>query len=228
MKPTSELNVLAIDTSTGVLRLGLRFGGGRLVKAREAVEQSHGQILMQRIGELIAAAGLKVEALDAIAVAVGPGSFTGLRIGLAAAKGMIMALDILIVPVTTFEIAAARLRGVDEPVNVIVPLNRDECIRGRIQPGDGIGKPEIVRYSALTDVLGNEAFAAVGLDIRTKLPDLPNCDLSDRLDYEASDVLDIATEKLASGEPVPVADLEPLYLQKSQAEIKFEQRRRGK
>ncbi|HQL23409.1 MAG TPA: tRNA (adenosine(37)-N6)-threonylcarbamoyltransferase complex dimerization subunit type 1 TsaB [candidate division Zixibacteria bacterium] len=223
----SVQNILAIDTSTALLRLALAFGADRLVQVREAVPQSHGQVLLPRLGDLLAAAGLTVRDLQVVAVSVGPGSFTGLRIGLAAAKGLVVALDLPLVPVTAFEIAARRLADAPRPVYVIVPLNRDEGICCPINGPLSIGPPVIARYSALPEIVGRAAVAAIGLTIREKMPALANPDLSDRLDYDAGDLLVIAREKLDSGRPLPAAaELEPWYLQKSQAEIKFEQRKK--
>ena len=53
----------------------------------EEVEKSHGQLIIKKIGELFSSAGFQMESLDGIVVCTGPGSFTGLRIGIATAKG---------------------------------------------------------------------------------------------------------------------------------------------
>ena len=219
----TERNILAVDTSTNTLRLALRFGGDRLVKSQDAVEKSHGQVLLKRMAELLASADLKIGDLEAIAVAVGPGSFTGLRIGLAAIKGMVMALEIPIVPVTVFEVAAARLREADQRVHVIVPLNREECVRCAVEIDGTIGEPMVARYDELAAVIGNDAVAGIGVDMRTVFASHAGHDLSDRVQYDAADLIYLAEARLAAGyEGAEVATLEPLYLQKSQAEIKFD------
>jgi tRNA threonylcarbamoyladenosine biosynthesis protein TsaB len=219
----SEQNILAVDTSTNTLRLALRFGGDRLVKSQDTVEKSHGQILLKRIEELFASAGIKIGDLNAMAVATGPGSFTGLRIGLAAVKGIVMAVEVPIVPVTVFEIAAAKLAGTGQNVHVIVPLNREECIRCVIGAEGEIGEPSVARYDVLASVVGDEAVAGVGVDVRKDFPHLVSRDLSDRVQYDAADLIYLAEARLEAGfSGAEVATLEPLYLQKSQAEIKFE------
>ncbi len=225
----SERNILSVDTSTSALRLALRFGGDRLVKSQDTVEKSHGQILLKRIEELLASAGMKIGDLEAIAVAVGPGSFTGLRIGLAAIKGMVMALHIPIVPVTVFEVAAARLSGVGGTVQVIVPLNREECILCAIGADGAIGEPSIERYDRLAAAVGEDAVVGIGVDLRKDFPLLAGRDLTARVQYNAADLIYLADARLDDGYPgAEVATLEPLYLQKSQAEMKFERLHRDR
>jgi len=222
-----ERNLLAIDTSTRVLHLGLRFGADRLIKSSEEIEKSHGQLIIKKIGELMGTAGLTSDRIDALAVCTGPGSFTGLRIGLAATKGFALALDIPAVAVSTFDIAAWRLRESGVTVNTIVPLNRDECI---LCPVDG-GRhdPEQIAIVAYTDLIGHigtGTVAAIGFDLGSRLPEMTNDDLSDRLQYDAADLIHLGSEKLDAGQIEDIARMEPLYLQKSQAEIRFDKHHR--
>lgn len=220
-------NILVIDSSTRILRLGLQFGGDRLIQSNEKNEKSHGQFIIKKIGELFQSASLEMKDLDAIVVGLGPGSFTGLRIGLAAAKGIAVALDIPIVGVDNFEQAAYWLKNVEETICVIVPLNRDESICGFINFGQyNKNETKIIKYCDLFNEIGNMAIAAVGFDLMEKFPDMENHDVSYYLKYEASDLVYLGLEKLNNGNVANVATLEPMYLQKSQAEICFDQRRK--
>ncbi|MBU8933732.1 MAG: tRNA (adenosine(37)-N6)-threonylcarbamoyltransferase complex dimerization subunit type 1 TsaB [candidate division Zixibacteria bacterium] len=225
MNNVSARILLGIDTSSRYLRLGLTFGGDRLVQSNEESERSHGQFIIKKIGELFQSASLQPAALEGIVVCVGPGSFTGLRIGLAAAKGMVTALDIPLVPVTVFEIAAFRLRHVKETVHVVIPLNRDECIVGPVKDGDCEQElARVVKYNQLFETVGNDAVAAMGFLLHERYPEVPVVDYTDQLDWQAADLLHLGREKLLKGEIADPAILEPLYLQKSQAEIRFEER----
>ena len=118
-------NILAIDTATDILRLAIRFGGDRLVKSTEAVEKSHGQILFKKIRELMESAAIKPADLDGIAVGIGPGSFTGLRIGLAAAKGYCYALNIPLAGISTLCAGAGAYTNTAEKIAVIIDARRD-------------------------------------------------------------------------------------------------------
>ncbi len=221
-------NILVIDTSTSKLILAVQYGGDRVVKATIPVEKSHGQMIMKQLEGLLNSADTKPSELNAIVVNVGPGSFTGLRIGLAAAKGMAIANETAIIPVNAFEVAAYRLRTAEKVVHVVVPLNRDECILCPIDAvADVIGEMKIVPYERFFEVVGNEAIAGIGLDLLEKFPSINNEDWSDRLDYDGADLVQIALEKGADGVVAEIESLEPLYLQKSIAEIRFEQRQKS-
>lgn len=220
-------NVLAIDTSSSELKLGLSFGGDRMVKSCERVEKSHGRLIIKKIGELLQSAGLNNDELQAIVVCTGPGSFTGLRIGLAAAKGIAVALSIPVASVNLFEVAAYKLRSLNRKVKIIIGLNRDECLVAPVESGSyEESAVAVVAYSDLLRVVGEDWVAAIRIDLSTSFPQLDSVDVSKQLDYDASDLLELGVGKLASGLSDDLAQLEPLYLQKSQAELRFERRQR--
>ncbi len=223
------LNILAIDTSSSDLKLGLMFGGDRMVKSSNRVEKSHGQQIIKRIGELFQSAGLQTTDLHALVVCTGPGSFTGLRIGLAAAKGMAVALDIPLVGVPLFEIAAYKLRNIKELVYVVLAFNREECFVAPVRQGE-VKKEDIalVPYRDLAKVVGDNRIAGMGVDVKALVPEAGSVDMSERLRYDATELLDIGRMKLEEGIRDDIAQLEPLYLRKSQAELRFEQRQRKK
>ncbi|MCH9025127.1 MAG: tRNA (adenosine(37)-N6)-threonylcarbamoyltransferase complex dimerization subunit type 1 TsaB, partial [candidate division Zixibacteria bacterium] len=129
-------NILAIDCSGKELNLGLRFGHDRMVKLSIEAGHSHGQLIIEKISDLLRSAEIKVEQLNALVVSTGPGSFTGLRIALAAAKGMATALNIPAVGVSLFEIAAFKLNKTKEAVAVIVPFRRDSVFAGEGKAGN--------------------------------------------------------------------------------------------
>jgi tRNA threonylcarbamoyladenosine biosynthesis protein TsaB len=82
--------------------------GGRLAAARiEAMERGQAEALLPMIDEVVRAAGLRFAELDLIAVTVGPGSFTGLRIGIAAARGLALASGLPCIGIGSFDAVAA-------------------------------------------------------------------------------------------------------------------------
>ncbi|TET95264.1 MAG: tRNA (adenosine(37)-N6)-threonylcarbamoyltransferase complex dimerization subunit type 1 TsaB [Candidatus Zixiibacteriota bacterium] len=227
MTDNLKKNVLAIDTSSSELKLGLSFGGDRMVKSCERVEKSHGRLVIKKIGELFQSAGLNKAELQAIVVCTGPGSFTGLRIGLAAAKGMAVALNIPVAGVNLFEVAAYKLRSLNRKVKIIIGLNRDECFVAPVESGSyEESAVSVVAYGDLLRVVGEDWVAGIRIDLSTSFPQLDSVDVSKQLDYDASDLLELGVGKLASGLSDDLAQLEPLYLQKSQAELRFERRQR--
>ncbi|HUV31844.1 MAG TPA: tRNA (adenosine(37)-N6)-threonylcarbamoyltransferase complex dimerization subunit type 1 TsaB [Acidobacteriota bacterium] len=222
-------NMLAIDTATMRLKLALAFGPDRLVKSDNRMERTHGQMIMKKIDELFLSAGLAKKMLDVIVVSRGPGSFTGLRIGLAAAKGISAALGIPVIGVDLFELSAYKLRDVATPVILLLPHRRDEFFTAVVE--HGACSMETVKTVPLGDV-GKVVSAGqvrlVGVDPAAMSTEAAAAAHAEVLEYDAADLLHVGLRKLAAGGPDDVTRLEPLYLQKSQAEIRFEERRKRK
>jgi tRNA threonylcarbamoyladenosine biosynthesis protein TsaB len=98
--------VLGIETSTQVCSIGLVDGQGGRWETSIVDRHIHSEKLVTLLERTMAAAALERTSLGAIAISIGPGSFTGLRIGLSAAKGLCKALGAPIVAVSTFEAVA--------------------------------------------------------------------------------------------------------------------------
>jgi tRNA threonylcarbamoyladenosine biosynthesis protein TsaB len=101
------MTILALDTSGAACSVALRDGAGRLLAHRfEALQRGHAERLMPMLREAMAEAALDFAGIDLIAVTTGPGSFTGIRVGLAAARGLALASGLPILGVTAFEALA--------------------------------------------------------------------------------------------------------------------------
>lgn len=102
--------ILAIETATGMCSVAL-FGDGQVIGLLESDEHNaHSRILHVLIDRLLTDAGITVSQLEAIAVSKGPGSYTGLRIGVSTAKGFCYAKDIPLIAVNTLESMAYGMR----------------------------------------------------------------------------------------------------------------------
>lgn len=99
--------VLAIDTALGGCSVAFRSGDGACVHETAAMERGHAEALMPMVRRVMEQAGAPFSAIDLIVTTVGPGAFTGLRIGMAAALGLGVALERPVCGVTTTEILAA-------------------------------------------------------------------------------------------------------------------------
>lgn len=139
--------VLAIDTGGPRLQLALAHGNvlDALVEDRA---RGHAEIIFARIEALLARNRLSYRDLDRLAVTTGPGSFTGLRIGLSAARGLGLALAIPVVGVPT--LLALSLSGPRDTVfDVVVDARRDEAYVQRFSaPGVASGAPALVAADA--------------------------------------------------------------------------------
>jgi tRNA threonylcarbamoyl adenosine modification protein YeaZ len=104
------MRLLAIDTALEACSVGV-MDGERLVTRTENVGRGHAEILMGQIEDAMREAGLAFADLDRIAVTVGPGSFTGLRVGIAAARGFALATGKPAVGIGTLAVHAAAGKG---------------------------------------------------------------------------------------------------------------------
>ncbi|WP_443939556.1 tRNA (adenosine(37)-N6)-threonylcarbamoyltransferase complex dimerization subunit type 1 TsaB [Pedobacter sp. MW01-1-1] len=99
--------ILQIETATSVCSVAVSIDGKTVAKREEAGQNLHASNLTLFIEAAVAAAGLTFPDLDAVAVSKGPGSYTGLRIGVSTAKGLCYALSIPLIAIETLEMMSA-------------------------------------------------------------------------------------------------------------------------
>ncbi len=111
---------------------------GEHVAARRfaLMERGHAEALMPMIAAVLAESGIAIDALDLIAVTTGPGGFTGLRIGLAAAHGLALARDLPLLGISSFEAVAGAVPPAlrEYPVLVALESTREELYLQRFAP----------------------------------------------------------------------------------------------
>lgn len=105
------MQVLCIDTASDTACVGIVRDDVVLAEQQVRVSAQHGETLLPRIAQVLESAGVARSAVDLIAVGLGPGSFTGVRIGLATAKGLAIGLGKPIVGVRSSEALAAAVEG---------------------------------------------------------------------------------------------------------------------
>jgi tRNA threonylcarbamoyl adenosine modification protein YeaZ len=179
------VRLLAIDTSAELCSVGVAqslrrnqaaeaayFGGGGVgiepVIRSAAVGRAHAERLIPMIADAMAAAGLAFTDLTRIAVTVGPGSFTGVRIGVAAARGLALATGAEAVGVGTLAVHAEAARAIAGAVPVVVAITagRGEIYAQRFA-GDGAAEtePKLAAPPALAALItGNVVLAGSGAD----------------------------------------------------------------
>ncbi|MEX2648342.1 MAG: tRNA (adenosine(37)-N6)-threonylcarbamoyltransferase complex dimerization subunit type 1 TsaB [Alphaproteobacteria bacterium] len=163
----SPPTLLALDAATATCSVAA-WAGGRVVAAlAERPGRRHAERLVPMIEAVLAEAGLGYDALDALAVTVGPGSFTGVRIGLACARGLALASAKPLIGVTTLE-ALAHGAGAGRAVAAVIWSGRDRVFLQCFDPGGRArGEPraatliEAAASVALTDLLIGDAAAAL-------------------------------------------------------------------
>lgn len=130
------MRILALETATSACTVAVADGDNLLAELTLQVPRAHSTRLMPLIAQAIGESGLAKTDLEAIAVGVGPGSFTGLRIGLATAKGLAFALEKPCVGVSTLQ---AMAYGTGAQVGLAVPMldaKRGEVFAGIYAVGD--------------------------------------------------------------------------------------------
>lgn len=116
-------NILCIETATEVCSVAISVDG-TIVDFRETSDQnSHSEKITLFIEELLKATSLEINDIDAVAISMGPGSYTGLRIGTSTAKGICYALDIPLISLSTLEIIAnGALKESTSSQSLIMPM----------------------------------------------------------------------------------------------------------
>lgn len=118
--------VLAIDTSGTYLQLCLKTNGENHWFS-EAMPRGHAEVMFAKIAELLQQNYIKYADICKIGVTVGPGSFTGLRVGIAAARGLALALKIPVIGIPNlFALSMNQSSGNQNPFYIIVDARRDQ------------------------------------------------------------------------------------------------------
>lgn len=124
------MKILALDSSGLVASVALTEDDDLIAEYTIQYKKTHSQTLLPMLEEIRRMVDLDMDTVDAIAVAAGPGSFTGLRIGSATAKGLAFAMGKPIVPVPTLEGLAYQMYGTDMLVCPIMDARRSQVYTG--------------------------------------------------------------------------------------------------
>lgn len=144
------MNVLGIDTSTMTGGVALLKGDQLVGESILNIRTTHSERLLPALERLLADGGLKVQDLDLLSVVTGPGSFTGLRIGVTTAKGLSYALGIPAVGVTTLEGYGCQFKFFPGVVVALVDARRGNVFWQAFRGGVAMRE---AAYGALQDVL---------------------------------------------------------------------------
>ncbi|MBR1772788.1 MAG: tRNA (adenosine(37)-N6)-threonylcarbamoyltransferase complex dimerization subunit type 1 TsaB [Eubacterium sp.] len=124
------MKILGIDSSGMVASVAIVQDDVIIAEYTMNHKKTHSETLLPMIDEIVKTSETKLEELDAIAIAAGPGSFTGLRIGAATAKGLAMAVDKPIIPIKTCEGLAFNMWGAEGLVCPIIDARRNQVYTG--------------------------------------------------------------------------------------------------
>ncbi len=114
--------LLSIETATKVCSVALHYQGELLASQHLHIDKSHSGLLTVLIDNIVQYAGYQLSDLSAVVVSEGPGSYTGLRIGVSTAKGLCFSLDIPVIVVNTLQSMAWGMRKFAEPNGLLCPM----------------------------------------------------------------------------------------------------------
>lgn len=128
--------ILAIETSDSICGVCIYYNKTKYFSSKILLKHSHSEKLFELIETVLQNAELKINEINYIAVSAGPGSFTGLRIGMAAAKGIAQPLNLPIIPVPTFKALALQISEylpVGSRFIIANKVGKDELYFGKFQ-----------------------------------------------------------------------------------------------
>ncbi|MEH8225910.1 tRNA (adenosine(37)-N6)-threonylcarbamoyltransferase complex dimerization subunit type 1 TsaB [Aeromonas veronii] len=219
----NELKILAVDTATEACSAALLVGD-KLFSRWEEAPRDHTRKILPMVQAVLEDAGISLSDLDAIAFGRGPGSFTGVRIGISVAQGLAFGAGVPLIGISTLAAMAQgayRLDGAEQVLTAIdarmneVYFGRYELIDSRMQL---VGDEVVSEPVALVDVRGKLAgrVTCVGTGFETYGETLSG--LADELAVSqvrfpaAENMLPLARAAWLAGEAVPVEQATPVYL----------------
>ncbi|MCK4508411.1 MAG: tRNA (adenosine(37)-N6)-threonylcarbamoyltransferase complex dimerization subunit type 1 TsaB [Desulfuromonadales bacterium] len=229
--------LLTIQTALPAGSLAISDGEQLLAEINLDVRSTPTEWLLQAIEDLLAKTGLAKNALDAIGVVRGPGSFTGLRVGLATAKGLALAANCPLLGISSLQCLAMQFPFTSMPVCVMLDARKQEVYTALFIWESGypyaaaeerVIKPEklLADISGETLFVGNGALVYRPLIVRQ---------LADRAHFapaflnlpRAGAAAALALREWQSGCTFSAHELMPLYLRPSEAELNLQQRKKS-
>ena len=227
---SSPKKLLAIDTSTLVASVAVCIDGA-VASAAEAQVTTHSEGLLGLIDSVVRQAGLEPFDLDGVACGSGPGSFTGLRIGMATAKGLAYAVGCPLWQASSLAVLAASVP--DARVLAVLDARKREIYAGLFQVSGHrsvlLGEEAVMPPDQLVGFIGGaDPNLVVTGDGRARYP--AECALAGPTasgGRDTPDAGDLARVVLAGGgHESPLLTAAPTYIRKSEAELRLNERKR--
>ncbi len=210
------VHILAVDTTTARGSLAVVTGQGVAAESRSTTQEGHSRWLLSAVDDALVKLGLEVHDLDGFAVTVGPGSFTGLRVGISSVQGLALGAGKPCLGVSALDLLGRAGAGGAPRVVALVDAQRGEVFGGVYDDGGRpAGEPRVGPVESLVaDLEGEAAFVGDGaLRYRAEIESLvggarfPEVDL-----FLAPGLGRVALEVLGAGGGCAPGDLRPLYL----------------
>lgn len=225
---SSEL-ILTISTATPTGSVALTRGDELLAELTLKPVGSHSDFLMPAVDELLTRAGVVVEEIDAFAAVVGPGAFTGLRVGVSIVKGLAQATDKPSIAVSSLHALAMQAPDAGMPICALLDARKGEVYAGLFQWRNGLPEPISKECVSPPEVIletlnGNTVFIGDGCRVYRTLIVRSCADQAHFLPWatnplRASSAAMLAHKSYANGEGISPLELKPVYIRLSEAEL---------
>lgn len=230
------MTVLCLDTATDDVSVALGRGGAVLGDVRLRAPRRHAEVLVPTIEFLFRRTGVELAQVGAIAVGIGPGLFTGLRVGVTTAKSLAQVLNVPVVGVPSLDLIAYPLRYGHALVAAVIDARRGEVFYALYRPVPGglqrVSDYEVGSPRELVAELGaqsGEVMLAGGgaLLYRRELAELEHAMIAGPAHAapDARALVELAEARVEREEFSPLWDVHPLYGRRSDAEINRERGR---
>ena len=199
---------LVLDTALNACSVAVARDGFILAHASEPMQRGHQERLAPMVEAVMLRSGVAFDALERVGVTVGPGSFTGLRLGLAFAKGLSLALDIPCIGVNSLEALAAGRPGF---VAAAIAAKGEQVYLQAFLDGAPLSAPDVldtaIAAARIAELWPGAEATLVGSGARQICGGLPSAGIDDA---QAADICAVA--RLVEGRPSLAGRPRPLYL----------------
>ncbi|SEA07725.1 tRNA threonylcarbamoyladenosine biosynthesis protein TsaB [Desulfuromusa kysingii] len=230
METSGKIKILTVDSSSFTGSVALCHGEVLIAESLLNVRSTHSEKLLKQIDLLLDAANWTLEDLDLLAVVTGPGSFTGLRIGIATVKGLAEVLNKPVVPVSALQTIAMNLPLSPVPICAFLDARKQEVysqlFSWRASEGPvAIGNPSVLPpETLLLQLPGEVALVGDGVPIYRHLIDTHLADrafipVATAHQLRAAQASWLALQAWRSGLAQSAADILPVYIRPSDAEL---------
>ena len=232
------MKILGIDTSTMAANVAVLEDDKLICEYTINTKKTHSQKLMPMIENMLKLSDLDIKEIDAIAICVGPGSFTGLRIGMATAKAMAHVNNIPLIGVNSLEILGANMDLCNRNICSILDAQRNQVYKNKYILKDyKITELEEISIKAIDELLeeissSNEDWVLVGEAVykyKEKIEEISNITIPSPANNitKASTLCFVARDKMLANDQVyNCYNINPMYIRKSQAEEQYEEKQK--
>ena len=208
------MNILAINSSKKQAEISL-FDGNNFYTHFMDATKSHSEFLLKEIEDFLMEHDLTIQQIDCVSVNVGPGSFTGIRIGISFVKAFICALNLNAVKVNNFEIIQHNIQNKENSYYIVLSSNNEDFYTLKVDNNNYC-------YGFMNKQQLNDIILKTHEKVYCAESELLN--FSDILNINAVSIkentfIEISKQKIKAKQYLNINDISPLYIKKSQAEI---------